>query len=164
MRPTTDRRRRGPTLVAVPALALLAACGGPATAPPADEEPPVDEEPPATVEDGAEAPAAEEREAEAAPGGGAAAGAEGAADEGEAPESEAGADAPRASRPAALAGPVTCHADADCPHLSCGPCEEGAVLTRELARRRCAAHPCPGVTARCDGGRCVSNGDGRDRR
>ncbi len=52
--------------------------------------------------------------------------------------------------------PITCQADSDCPHLSCGPCRSGQVVTELFIMVNCAVHPCPDVTAAvCRGGQCV---------
>ena len=51
--------------------------------------------------------------------------------------------------------PITCAQDADCGHLSCGPCQSGQVVTTLVIRVSCAVNPCPGTKAVCRNRVCV---------
>jgi hypothetical protein len=48
-------------------------------------------------------------------------------------------------------GPVPCNADADCPHLACGPCTPGTPITYELlSGPECVVNPCNNPSATCN--------------
>lgn len=51
--------------------------------------------------------------------------------------------------------PIACATDADCPHLACGPCTSGEVVSRFVVSINCFRNPCPGTVAVCRGGVCV---------
>ncbi len=47
--------------------------------------------------------------------------------------------------------PVHCNADAECPHLACGPCTAGAPITQSmLGGPECAVNPCLDASAVCN--------------
>jgi len=71
------------------------------------------------------------------------------------PPPPAPAPPPAPPPPPAPSPPVTCTTDADCPHLACGPCQTGAVVTRFFVGINCYRNPCPGSTATCRSGVCV---------
>jgi hypothetical protein len=77
-----------------------------------------------------------------------------------------GGAAPTPSEPSVDAGPsdpgadskidaVRCTQDSDCPVLSCGPCDAGAMVTRARMKIRCRRNPCPKASALCRSGVCV---------
>lgn len=53
--------------------------------------------------------------------------------------------------------PIACKVDADCPSLSCGPCNAGDKITQQITHVNCFRNPCPGQVAVCSPERvCVA--------
>ncbi|MBZ0117267.1 MAG: hypothetical protein K8H88_09745 [Sandaracinaceae bacterium] len=69
--------------------------------------------------------------------------------------------APSAERERLGAEPMTCQSDSDCPDTTCGPCEDGARMTRSFGMIGCRHDPCPAAVSRCEQEQCVRRYPGR---